>query len=104
MEFYKQAQEQALDFGANGASSFAESVCGASPAGVCNCAKAMQLLAQVPGVQFPADFCMHMAEVKPVGYHDQPICEASDAGGNAAYLVDGKAGNTNFPHGNIKVP
>ena len=44
-----------------------------------------------------------MADVKPVGYHDQPICEASDAGANAAYLVDGKAGNTNFPHGNIKV-
>ena len=63
----------------------------------------MHLLSQVDGVQFPVEFCAHMAAVKPVGFHDQPICEASDAGNNAAYLVDGMAGNTNFPHGNIKV-
>ena len=93
-----------LDFSTSEGSSFSSSVCGASsPAGVCHCEKAMQLLSQVEGVQFPAEFCNHLAEVKPVGYHDQPICEASDAGNNAEYLVDGKAGNTNFPHGNIKV-
>ena len=96
--------EQALDFSGSEGSSFSESVCGAnSPAGVCNCAKAMELLAQVPNVQFPADMCSHLAHVKPVGFHDQPICEASDAGANSEYLVDGRAGNTNFPHGNIKV-
>lgn len=93
-----------LDFSTSEGSSFGSSVCGAtSPVGVCHCARAMQLLSQVPGVQFPAEFCGHMAHVKPVGFHDQPICEASDAGTNAEFLVDGRAGNTNFPHGNIKV-
>ena len=48
------------------------------------------------------EFCDHLADVKPVGWHDQPIPEASDAGTEASYLVDGKAGNTNFPHGNMK--
>ncbi|CAE7464716.1 U2AF35B [Symbiodinium sp. CCMP2592] len=93
-----------VDLSTSEGSSFSSSVCGASsPVGVCHCARAMQLLSQVPGVQFPAEFCAHMADVKPVGFHDQPICEASDAGNNAEFLVDGRAGNTNFPHGNIKV-
>ena len=97
-------QPMPLDFSTSEGSSFSNSVCEASnPVGVCHCEKALQLLSQVDGVQFPVEFCSQMADVKPVGYHDQPICEASDAGANAAYLVDGKAGNTNFPHGNIKV-
>jgi len=96
--------ERALEFSSSEGSSFSSSVCeSGSPVGVCHCEKAMQLLSQVDGVQFPVEFCAHMAAVKPVGFHDQPICEASDAGNNAAYLVDGMAGNTNFPHGNIKV-
>ena len=96
--------ERALDFSSSEGSSFSNSVCeSGSPVGVCHCEKAMHLLSQVDGVQFPVEFCAHMAAVKPVGFHDQPICEASDAGNNAAYLVDGMAGNTNFPHGNIKV-
>ena len=67
-----------VDFSTSEGTSFSSSVCGASsPVVVCHCAGAMQLLSQVPGVQFLTEFCAHMTDVKPVGSHDQPICEAS---------------------------
>lgn len=62
----------------------------------------LKFLASADQVTFPTEFCDHVADVKPIGWHDQPIPEASDAGTEASYLVDGRAGNTNFPHGNIK--
>lgn len=74
-----------------------------SPAGVCDCERTKASLAGVPGAMFPADFCQHMQHVKPVGHRSAPICEASDARGNPALMVDGQPGNISFPHGLLKV-
>lgn len=60
-------------------------------------------MAGVPGAMFPASFCEDMKHMKPVGHRSAPICEASDARGDAALMVDGQPGNVNFPHGDLKV-
>lgn len=74
-----------------------------SSAGVCACERMKKALAGVPGAMFPVEFCAHMEHIKPVGFRSAPICEASDALGDTSLLQDGQAGNTNFPHGSLKV-
>lgn len=68
-----------------------------------DCEKATQLMLGFAGVSLPKNFCETVNNLKTVGGTDQPMCEASDAGEDAEFLVDGKAGNTNFPHGDFKV-
>jgi len=41
-------------------------------------------------------------QLMPIGTHTARMAEASDAYGNAAFLVDGQDGNVQFPHGNLK--
>lgn len=41
-------------------------------------------------------------DMQPIGGHTGLIPEASDAGSNPAFLVDGQSGDTDFPHGNLK--
>jgi len=79
-----------------------ESFC-TSSAGVCACERMKTALAGVPGAMFPVDFCSDMEHIKPVGFRSAPICEASDALGDASLLQDGQAGNIDFPHGTLKV-
>eukprot|EP00746_Dinoflagellata_sp_MGD_P152769 gnl/MRDRNA2_/MRDRNA2_83870_c0_seq1.p1 gnl/MRDRNA2_/MRDRNA2_83870_c0~~gnl/MRDRNA2_/MRDRNA2_83870_c0_seq1.p1 ORF type:complete len:771 (-),score=170.08 gnl/MRDRNA2_/MRDRNA2_83870_c0_seq1:463-2601(-) len=72
--------------------------------GMCDCKASHSLMMTNPGVMsLHDDFCKHAAMLKPVGGNDQVLCEASDAGTDPQYLIDGKAGNTNFPHGDFKV-
>jgi len=69
-----------------------------------DCEKARAILLGIDGVaSVPDHLCEHAAMLKPVGGTDVPLCEASDAGNNPNFLVDGQAGNTNFPHGDFKV-
>ena len=44
----------------------------------------------------------YMDQLKPIGWNTGRMAEASDADGNADYLVDGKDGDVAFPHGNLK--
>jgi len=41
-------------------------------------------------------------QLMPIGAHTARMAEASDADGNAAYLVDGKDGDVAYPHGDLK--
>ena len=43
-----------------------------------------------------------MKQLKPLGWHTARMAEASDAGSKAEYRVDGKDGDVDFPHGNLK--
>jgi hypothetical protein len=47
-------------------------------------------------------FMEYLKEAKPIGYHTALLAEASDAGTNAAFIVDGHSGDTAFPHGHLK--
>ena len=41
-------------------------------------------------------------QLMPIGAHTARMAEASDAYGNAAFLVDGQDGDVAFPHGDLK--
>lgn len=71
--------------------------------GIAECKKTVIALAGVPGAMFPQSFCEDLNHVMAVGTHSAPIAEAADAGTNPKYLIDGHAGDINWPHGALKV-
>eukprot|EP00931_Biecheleriopsis_adriatica_P032894 TRINITY_DN1913_c0_g1_i4.p1 TRINITY_DN1913_c0_g1~~TRINITY_DN1913_c0_g1_i4.p1 ORF type:complete len:756 (-),score=155.51 TRINITY_DN1913_c0_g1_i4:94-2361(-) len=71
--------------------------------GIAECEKTVNALAGVPGAMFTPNFCADLNHVMAVGTRGAPIAEATDAGSNAMYLIDGQAGDTNWPHGALKV-
>ena len=41
-------------------------------------------------------------QLMPIGTHTARMAEASDADGNAIYLIDGQDGDVSYPHGMLK--
>ena len=41
-------------------------------------------------------------QLMPIGTHTARMAEASDADGNAIYLIDGQDGDVVYPHGDLK--
>ena len=44
----------------------------------------------------------YMDQLKPIGWNTGRMAEASDADGNAIYLIDGQDGDVVYPHGDLK--